>query len=208
MLHTIEEAITDLQAGKMIIVVDDENRENEGDLVVLSEFATPEAVNFMITHGKGLVCTSIEEELAQKIGLSMMVHKNTDPFSTAFTVSIDHLDTKTGISAVERSKTIQSLTKRNISYKDFKQPGHVFPLIAKSGGVLTRRGHTEASIDLARYAGSFPSATICEIIKADGTMARLPDLMKMADMYHLKIITIEQLEKYIKTTNEKHVCKS
>src|SRR5699024_11859824 len=123
--------------------------------------------------GKGLVCTSIEEELAQKIGLSMMVHKNTDPFSTAFTVSIDHLDTKTGISAVERSKTIQSLTKRNISYKDFKQPGHVFPLIAKNGGVLTRRVHTEASIDLASYACSYTSETNFEFIIADAQMSIL-----------------------------------
>lgn len=208
MLHTIEEAIIDLQAGKMIIVIDDEHRENEGDLVVLSEFATPEAVNFMITHGKGLVCTSIEEKLAQKIGLSMMVHKNTDPFSTAFTVSIDHVDTATGISAIERSKTIQALTKQDISMQDFKQPGHVFPLIARDGGVRTRRGHTEASIDLAKCAGKFPSATICEIIKADGTMARFPDLQKMADMYHLKMITIEHLVQYMQETSNQHICKS
>src|SRR5690625_989748 len=155
--HTIEEAITELKAGKPIIVVDDEKRENEGDLVALSEKATPEMINFMITHGKGLVCASITHDVAQKIGLSMMTSQSTDPFGTAFTVSIDHMDTTTGISAEERSKTIRALTNPEIGPTDFKQPGHVFPLIARDGGVLIRPGHTEASIDLAKISGVFPS---------------------------------------------------
>nr|WP_306798786.1 3,4-dihydroxy-2-butanone-4-phosphate synthase [Oceanobacillus saliphilus] len=198
MIHAIELAIEDLKAGKPIIVVDDENRENEGDFISLSEKTTPEVINFMITHGKGLVCTPIQADLAEKIGLPMMVDKSTDPLGTAFTVSIDHIDTTTGISAEERSKTIQALTDPNITKTDFKRPGHVFPLVAKDGGVLTRPGHTEAAVDLAILSGSFPSGVICEIIKEDGTMARLPDLEEMAEKFDLKLITIADLITYIK----------
>ena len=206
MFHTIEEAVTDLKAGKLIILVDDENRENEGDLVVLAEHATPNAINFMITHGKGLVCTTIEKDLAAKIGVKMMTSHNTDPLATAFTVSIDHIDTTTGISANERSLTIQSLTNPAISKADFKQPGHVFPLIAKAGGARTRPGHTEASVDLAKLSGCFPAAVICEIIKEDGTMARLPDLIQMAQTYQLKLISIEQLINHLNENIDQTTC--
>ncbi|WP_188455155.1 bifunctional 3,4-dihydroxy-2-butanone-4-phosphate synthase/GTP cyclohydrolase II [Virgibacillus oceani] len=204
MFHTIEEAVADLKQGKPIIVVDDENRENEGDLVALSEMAAPDVINFMITHGKGLVCTTIQEDLAKKIGLPMMTSQSTDPFGTAFTVSVDHIGTRTGISAEERSKTIRALLHPDAKAGDFKQPGHVFPLVAKAGGVLTRPGHTEASVDLAKLSGAFPSGVICEIIKEDGTMARVPDLTKMADEFHLKMITIEELIDFRKK-HEQHV---
>lgn len=204
MFHSIEEAIADLKQGKPIIVVDDENRENEGDLVALSEKATPQMINFMITHAKGLVCTTMRENLAKQLGLSMMAKQNTDPFGTAFTVSIDHKDTRTGISAVERSQTIQALLHPDASGADFKQPGHVFPLIAKENGVLARTGHTEASVDLAELSGAFPSCVICEVIKEDGTMARVPDLMKVSEQHRLKIITIADLISYRKK-HEKHV---
>ncbi len=198
MIHAIELAIEDLKAGKPIIVVDDENRENEGDFIALTEMATPEVINFMITHGKGLVCTPIQAELAERLSFPMMVDKSTDPLGTAFTVSIDHKDTTTGISAEERSKTIQALIDPNVRKGDFKRPGHVFPLIAKEGGVLTRPGHTEAAVDLALLSDSFPSGVICEIIKEDGTMARLPDLEEMADRFDLKLITIADLVAYRK----------
>ncbi|MBP1970649.1 3,4-dihydroxy 2-butanone 4-phosphate synthase/GTP cyclohydrolase II [Virgibacillus natechei] len=198
MFHTIEDAIFDLKAGKPVIVVDSEDRENEGDLVALSEMATPEIINFMITHAKGLVCTSIKADLAEKLGLSLMTNQATDPLGTAFTVTIDHKDTTTGISASERSKTIQALLDADADMADFKQPGHVFPLIAKEGGVLSRPGHTEASVDLASLSGAFPSSVICEIIKDDGEMARVPDLMEMAEAFDLKLITIEDLIDYRK----------
>lgn len=198
MIHTIEEAITDLKMGKPIIVVDDENRENEGDFVALSEKTTPEMINFMITHGKGLVCVPIQAEHAERIGLPMMVDYNTDPLGTAFTVSIDHQDTTTGISAAERSLTVRKLANAEVKMTDFKQPGHMFPLIAKVGGVLERSGHTEAAVDLARLSGSFPSATICEIIKDDGEMARLPDLKGLSKEFDLKLITIVDLIAYRK----------
>jgi len=198
MFHSIEEAVVDLQKGKIVIVVDDEDRENEGDFVALSEHITAETINFMITHGKGLVCTSITKELAEKLELSFMTNQNTDPNGTAFTVSIDHEETTTGISASERALTIKALTKKNVKKTEFKQPGHIFPLIAKDGGVLERPGHTEASIDLAKLSGVFPSAVICEIIKADGEMARVPDLQEMARQFNLKIITIKDLIRYRK----------
>lgn len=204
MFHTIEEAIIDLKQGKSVIVVDDENRENEGDLVALSELATPETINFMITHGKGLVCTSISESTANRLKLPMMTSNSSDPLGTAFTVSVDHKKTTTGISAQERSLTIQALANPDSSAEDFNQPGHVFPLVAKEGGVLTREGHTEASVDLAKLSGASPSGVICEIIKEDGTMARVPDLMEMASQFDLKIISIEDLVAY-RRTNEKHV---
>lgn len=207
MFHTIEEAIADLREGKVIIVIDDEDRENEGDFVALSEKITPEIINFMITHGKGLVCTSITSQLARKLEFPLMTNHNTDPYSTAFTVSIDHADTTTGISAYERALTIKALTKETVKKSEFKQPGHVFPLIAKTGGVLTRPGHTEASIDLAKLSGFFPSGVICEIVKEDGTMARVPDLQEVARTFDLKIITIKDLIAYrkkhdIKVTRE------
>ncbi|HLR41368.1 MAG TPA: 3,4-dihydroxy-2-butanone-4-phosphate synthase, partial [Virgibacillus sp.] len=204
MFHTIDEAIFDLKAGKPIIVVDNEDRENEGDLVALSENVTPEMINFMITHGKGLVCAPITAEAAERLDLPLMTGKNSDPFETAFTVSIDHMETTTGISAEERARTIQALIDPDTKAADFKQPGHVFPLIAKEGGVLTRPGHTEASVDLANLCGVSASAVICEIIKEDGTMARVPELQEMAVEFDLKIITIESLITYRKQ-HETHI---
>lgn len=202
--HTIDEAIVDLKLGKPIIVVDDENRENEGDFVVLAEKTTADVVNFMIKHGKGLVCTPLTEQLADKLNLHMMTVENTDPFATAFTVSIDYKDTTTGISAYERAQTIQALLKSDVGAEDFKRPGHVFPLIAKEGGVLTRPGHTEAAVDLAKLSGAKPVSVICEIIQDDGSMARLPQLIDIAKKFQLKIITIEHLIEYRKK-NEMHI---
>jgi 3,4-dihydroxy 2-butanone 4-phosphate synthase/GTP cyclohydrolase II len=196
MFNTIEEAIYDLMQGKVIIVCDDEDRENEGDFVALAEKATPEVINFMIKHGRGLVCAPITEELADKLELHPMVNHNTDPHGTAFTVSIDHKTTTTGISAFERSTTILELLNPNAKASDFKRPGHVFPLVAKKGGVLRRAGHTEAAVDLARLCGAKPAGVICEIIKEDGTMARVPDLQKIAEQFDLKMITIKDLIKY------------
>lgn len=202
--HTIDEALTDLQAGKPIIVVDDENRENEGDFVALAEKTTPEIVNFMIKYGKGLVCTPVTEDLATKFDLDLMTDDNTDPFATAFTVSIDYKETTTGISAYERAQTIQALLNESVVAEDFKRPGHVFPLIAKGGGVIERPGHTEAAIDLARLSGAKPVGVICEIINDDGTMARVPQLLEIAEQFNLKIITIEDLIEYRKR-NELHI---
>lgn len=196
MFHTIDEAIQDLKLGKPIIVVDDEDRENEGDFVALSEKTTPEVINFMITHGRGLVCTPISSELADHLELFPMVSQNTDPYGTAFTTTVDHIDTTTGVSAAERSLTIQALISPETTNKDFKQPGHVFPLIAKPGGVLARPGHTEAAVDLAILSDSSPSGTICEIINDDGTMARLPELIELSKKFGLKLITIEALVAY------------
>lgn len=204
MFDTIEEAVKDLKAGKPVIVVDDENRENEGDLVALAEESTPEVINFMITHGKGLVCTPITERLAKKVGLPMMTSHSSDPFGTAFTVSIDHKDSTTGISAEERSQTIRKMLDPEANEGDFKRPGHVFPLVAKDGGVLTRPGHTEASVDLAMLSGAFPASVICEIIKDDGSMARVPDLKQMAEEFDLKFITIADLAAYRKQ-HEVHI---
>ncbi len=198
MFHTIEEAIEDLKAGKLIIVVDDEDRENEGDFVGLADKVTPEMINFMITHGKGLVCTAITKKKAEKLDLSLMVDKNTDPYGTAFTVSIDHETTSTGISAYERAVTIRALTEKNVISSEFKRPGHVFPLIAKENGVLERPGHTEASVDLAKISGASPVAVICEIMKEDGRMARVPDLIEIANKFQLKLITIKELISYRK----------
>ncbi|GAA0441416.1 bifunctional 3,4-dihydroxy-2-butanone 4-phosphate synthase/GTP cyclohydrolase II [Lentibacillus halophilus] len=204
MFHTIEEAIDDLKAGKPIIVVDDEERENEGDLVALSEKITPDTINFMITHGKGLVCTSITSDQAYQVNLPFMSDDSSDPFETAFTISVDHRETMTGISTQDRAKTIHALIQSNAEGADFKKPGHVFPLIAKDGGVLERPGHTEASLDLAELCGANPSGVICEIIKNDGTMARVPDLQQMAQTFDLKLITIADLIAYRKM-NEVHV---
>lgn len=196
MFDTIEEAIYELMQGKVIIVCDDEDRENEGDFVALAEKATPEVINFMIKYGRGLVCVPITEELADKLDLAPMVNHNTDSHGTAFTVSIDYKATTTGISAYERSMTIQALLDPNAKASDFKRPGHVFPLVAKKGGVLRRAGHTEAAVDLARLCGAKPAGVICEIIKEDGTMARVPDLRRIADEFDLKMITIKDLIQY------------
>jgi len=191
----IEDAIEDLKNGRPIIVCDDEDRENEGDLVMLAEHATPENINFMITHGKGLVCVPVSPRIAQRLELAPMTANNTDPHGTAFTLSIDHEDAKTGISAEERSLTIQRMLTDGP--ERFKRPGHIFPLIAKEGGVRERRGHTEAGVDLARLAGSDEIAVICEIIKEDGTMARVDDLLLYKEEHGLKLITIEALVAYL-----------
>lgn len=196
MFNTIEEAIEDLKKGKVIIVCDDENRENEGDFVGLAEFATPEMINFMAMEGRGLICTPITNELARKLNLHPMVEKNTDHHETAFTVSIDHIDTTTGISAYERSLTIRKLLEEDSEADDFRRPGHVFPLVAKEGGVLRRAGHTEAAVDLAKLAGAKPAGVICEIMNKNGTMARVDDLQIIAKKFDLKMITIKDLIDY------------
>ncbi|WP_138418931.1 bifunctional 3,4-dihydroxy-2-butanone-4-phosphate synthase/GTP cyclohydrolase II [Aquibacillus sediminis] len=198
MFETIENAIKALQEGKMVIVVDDEDRENEGDFVMLAEHATPEAINFMATEGRGLICTPMAPSLAQKFELNAMVTNNTDAHGTAFTVSIDHKSTHTGISAYERALTIQKLLDKETVAMDFKRPGHVFPLVAKEAGVLERPGHTEASVDLAKLAGAEPAGVICEIMNADGTMARLPQLEQMAEKHDMMLITIKDLIAYRK----------
>lgn len=192
----IEDAIHDLMQGKSIIVVDDEDRENEGDLIALADKATPEVINFMIKEARGLVCVPISQELADHLDLQPMVAHNTDNHGTAFTVSIDHVDTTTGISAYERSLTIQKMLDPKAKPEDFRRPGHIFPLIAKKGGVLRRQGHTEAAVDLAQLCGASPAGVICEIIKEDGTMARLPDLMKFKEQHDLKLICIKDLIHY------------
>lgn len=204
MFDSIEQALEDLRQGKVIIVCDDEDRENEGDLIGLAEHATPEMINFMITYGKGLVCAPVSQPIAEKLDLFPMVEKNTDSLATAFTVSIDHKNTTTGISAAERADTIKQLLNPESKPEDFNKPGHVFPLLAKEGGVMRRAGHTEAAVDLAKLSGSDPAGVICEIIKEDGTMARVPDLRKMADEFGLSMVTIEDLIKY-RNRYENHV---
>ncbi|CAN7705981.1 bifunctional 3,4-dihydroxy-2-butanone-4-phosphate synthase/GTP cyclohydrolase II [Paenibacillus sp. LjRoot56] len=194
--NTIEEALEDLKLGKVIIAVDDEDRENEGDFIALADKTTPEVINFMIKEGRGLVCAPITEERAKELDLPPMVVRNTDYHGTAFTVSVDHTDTSTGISAHERSRTIQGLIDPSTKPQDFRRPGHIFPLIAKKGGVLRRAGHTEATIDLAILCDSYPAGVICEVIKEDGTMARVPDLMEIAAKHELCIITIQDLIQY------------
>lgn len=193
---SIEDAITDLKQGKIVIVVDDEDRENEGDFVVLADKASPEAINFMITQGRGLVCVAITQERADELELKPMVSQNTDFHGTAFTVSVDHGQTTTGISAVERSMTAKALVDPAAAAGDFRKPGHMFPLIAKKGGVLRRAGHTEAAVDLAKLSGAAPAGVICEVIKEDGTMARLPDLSIIAAQHGLKLISIKSLISY------------
>jgi 3,4-dihydroxy 2-butanone 4-phosphate synthase/GTP cyclohydrolase II len=195
--NSIEEGLKDIKQGKMVIVVDDEGRENEGDLVIPAEITTGEHINFMIKYAKGLVCAPVEKEIAETLGLNPMVEKNTDNHETAFTVSVDYKDTTTGISAFERAQTINKLVT-STSGNDFRRPGHVFPLIAKEKGVLERIGHTEAAVDLAKLAGFKGAAAICEIVNEDGTMARRDDLIKFAKEHDLKILTIEDLIKYRK----------
>ncbi|NJB35793.1 3,4-dihydroxy-2-butanone-4-phosphate synthase [Croceivirga sp. JEA036] len=197
-LNTIEEAIADIRKGKVIIVVDDENRENEGDFLAAAELITPETINFMATHGKGLICAPLTESRCNQLGLHRMVTNNTDPLETAFTVSVDlrgHGVT-TGISAGDRAKTVLSLVDEDTRPHDLGRPGHIFPLIAKEGGVLRRTGHTEAAIDFARLAGLKPAGVIVEIMNEDGTMARLPQLIEVAKKFDLKIVSIEDLVAY------------
>ncbi len=197
-LNSIEDAIADIREGKVIIVVDDADRENEGDFLVASHHATPEVVNFMATHGRGLICISLTEERCQELNLPMMVNQNTASHETAFTVSVDLLGhgCTTGISASDRSKTIKALIDPQTKPEELGRPGHIFPLRAKTGGVLRRAGHTEASMDLARIAGLEPSGVIVEIMNEDGSMARLPELIKLAEKWSMKIISIEDLIKY------------
>lgn len=197
-LDSIEEAIEDIKNGKLVIVVDDESRENEGDFITAAQNMTPELVNFMATHGRGLICTPITEERAKELHLELMVPTNTSTHETPFTVSIDLLGfgCTTGISASDRSKTIQALINPAMRASDFGRPGHIFPLKAKTGGVLRRTGHTEATIDLARLAGFDPCGALVEIMNEDGTMARLPELLEIAKKFKLKIISIEDLIAY------------
>ncbi len=197
-LDTIESAIEDIKNGKLVIVVDDENRENEGDFLTAASNVTPEMINFMAREGRGLICVPLSEERCKALGLELMVTNNTDVLRTAFTVSVDLLGhgCTTGISAHDRSKTVQALVNSDTKPDDLGRPGHIFPLIARSEGVLRRAGHTEAAIDLARLAGFPPVGCIVEILNEDGTMARLPDLFKVAQKFDLKIISIEQLIKY------------
>ena len=197
-LNTIQEAIAAIKKGEVIIVVDDDKRENEGDFVAAAEQITPELINFMATHGRGLICAPLTEERCQNLDLSRMVTNNTDPLETAFTVSVDlrGKGVTTGISASDRAKTIQALVDPQTKAADLLRPGHIFPLIAKSGGVLRRTGHTEAAIDFARLAGMQAAGVIVEIMNEDGSMARLPQLIEVAKKFNLKIVSIEDLVSY------------
>ena len=197
-LSSIQEAIDDIRAGKVVIVVDDEDRENEGDFVAAAETVTPEIINFMAKNGRGLICTPLTEKRCEKLKLDMMVGNNTDPMETAFTISVDLRGNgvTTGISASDRAKTIKALCDDDATAYDFNKPGHIFPLKAKEGGVLRRTGHTEAAIDLARLAGLKPAGVIVEIMNEDGSMARLPDLYEVARKLDLKLVSIEDLVSY------------
>ena len=197
--NTIEEAIADFKLGRPIVVADDEDRENEGDVIIPAQYATPQAINFLISECKGVVCLALTREKAEKLGLSEMVQNNTDPKGTAFTQSIDAVKkygVSTGVSAFDRAKTIEVAIANDALASDLSRPGHIFPLIARSGGVLERVGHTEASVDLARLSGLTPAAVICEIVKEDGTMARRDDLMIFAKKHNLKFVTVAQLIEY------------
>ena len=197
-MNTIPEAIEAIKQGKVVIVVDDENRENEGDFIAAAEMVSPEMINFMATHGRGLICAPLTEERCEDLGLNMMVKNNTVLHNTQFTVSVDLIGNgcTTGISVHDRAKTIKALVDENTKIHDLGRPGHIFPLRAKEGGVLRRTGHTEASIDLARLAGLKPAGILVEILNEDGTMARLPELMKVAEKFDLKLISIEDLVAY------------
>jgi 3,4-dihydroxy 2-butanone 4-phosphate synthase/GTP cyclohydrolase II len=197
-LNTIAEAIEDIRNGKVIIVVDDEDRENEGDFLAAAEKVTPETINFMATHGRGLICAPLTEKRCKELDLNMMVHNNTDPMETAFTVSVDLRGNgvTTGISASDRSKTVKALIDSNTKPFELARPGHIFPLVAREGGVLRRTGHTEAAIDFARLAGLEPAGVIVEIMNEDGSMARLPQLIDVAKKFDLKIVSIEDLVAY------------
>ena len=197
-LNKIEEAISSIKKGEIIIVVDDENRENEGDFIAAAEAISPEMINFMATHGRGLICCPLTEKRCKKLNLDLMVRTTSDPMETAFTVSVDlrGKGVSTGISAVDRAKTIKALVNKKTRVNDFTKPGHVFPLIAKDGGVLRRTGHTEAAIDFARLAGFEPAGVIAEIMNENGSMARLPELFEVAKKFNLKIVSIEDLVAY------------
>ncbi|HEY0175663.1 MAG TPA: bifunctional 3,4-dihydroxy-2-butanone-4-phosphate synthase/GTP cyclohydrolase II [Pedobacter sp.] len=197
-LNAIEDAIADIKAGKVVIVVDDEDRENEGDFVTAAANATPELINFMATHGRGLICAPLTEERCDELGLELMVGRNTDAYGTNFTVSVDLIGhgCTTGISASDRSKTVQALINPETDPEELGRPGHIFPLRARDGGVLRRAGHTEAAVDLARLAGMEPAGVIVEVMKVDGEMARLPDLIEIAAQHQLKIISIKDLIAY------------
>jgi 3,4-dihydroxy 2-butanone 4-phosphate synthase/GTP cyclohydrolase II len=194
--NTIEEAIEDIKAGKMIIVVDDENRENEGDLVMAAEKSNPENVNFMIKNARGLICVPMEESRLNELDIKQMVENNTDKKQTAFTVSVDSINTSTGISAKDRAETIYALSDSKSTKDTFNRPGHIFPLEAKQGGVLKRAGHTEAAVDLAKLAGLSPIGVICEIMNDDGTMSKVPELIEYSKKHNLKMISIEDLIAY------------
>ncbi len=197
MFDSITEALEALKNGELIIVVDDEDRENEGDLVGIAEYLKPESINFMATYGRGLICTPMDESIARKLELPPMADENSDPHSTAFTVSVDHYTTTTGISAFERFDTIMALIDGDSKPSHFNMPGHIFPLVAKPGGVIERMGHTEASVDLSKLAGAKPVGVICEIMNDDGTMARVDDLNTYKEKHQLKMITIEDLKQFI-----------
>ncbi|MBO6268660.1 MAG: bifunctional 3,4-dihydroxy-2-butanone-4-phosphate synthase/GTP cyclohydrolase II [Clostridium sp.] len=201
---TIEKALEDLRAGKIILVTDDPDRENEGDMICAAEFATQKNINFMASQAKGLICTPMSIEIAQKLGFPPMVSENTDNHETAFTVSIDHVETTTGISAKERSFTMMKCTDPASKPKDFRRPGHVFPLIARRGGVLVRNGHTEATVDLLRLAGLTQCGVCCEIMDEDGTMMQTPKLWELAKKYDMTFITIKELQDYCRI-HESHV---
>lgn len=196
----IEDAIEDIRQGKMVVVVDDEDRENEGDIIIAAEHVTPEAINFMATYAKGLICTPMEGERLDALNIPQMVANNTDHHETAFTVSVDAYDTETGISAYERCQTVKRLIDPQAKPSDFRRPGHVFPLRAVPGGVLRRAGHTEATTDLARLAGLYPAGLCCEIMEDDGHMMRTPQLMEFADRHNLRILTVQSLIEYRKRT--------
>ena len=199
---TIDEALEDLRNGKIIVVSDDEDRENEGDLICAAEFATTENINFMATYAKGLICMPMSKEITNKLNLNQMVTKNTDNHETAFTVSIDHIETTTGISAVERSITALKVVDENSKPDDFRRPGHMFPLLAKDGGVLVRMGHTEATVDLMRLAGLKECGLCCEIMRDDGDMMRRDDLIDFAKKHNLKMITVSDLIDYRKKNED------
>ena len=200
-LNTIEEAIEATKAGEILIVVDDEDRENEGDFVCAAECVTPDVINFMITHGRGLICAPLSHTLADKFDLQLMGSSNTSHHETAFTVSIDHIGKgcTTGISTYDRATTIKALIDPVTKSTDFARPGHIFPLRAQDGGVLTRPGHTEAVVDLAELAGFSPAGVLVEILNEDGTMARLPDLIKLSEKFDLKLISIKDIIEYKKS---------
>lgn len=202
--NTIEEALDELRNGKMVIVTDDENRENEGDLICAAEFATTDNVNFMAVHAKGLICMPMSKDIVQKLQIPQMVGDNTDNHETAFTVSIDHVDTTTGISAVERSLTAMKSVEDEVKAEDFRRPGHMFPLLAKENGVLDRDGHTEATVDLMKLAGLKECGLCCEIMAEDGTMMQREELIQLSEKWDLKFITIKDLQDYRKK-NEKLV---
>lgn len=202
--NTVEEALEALRAGKLILCTDDPDRENEGDLICAAEHATTENVNFMATHAKGLICTPMSVDFAHRLNLPQMVSENTDNHCTAFTVSIDHVNTTTGISAEERGYTCRMLTDPETQPNDLRRPGHVFPLVARHGGVLVRNGHTEATVDLMRLAGLKEVGLCCEVMREDGTMMRAPELQKMSEEYDICFITIKDLQDYIRRY-EKHV---